>query len=204
MFTRNLKTNAEGLFITLTVSTFFVPTTGNAQTAFDDIISSQIEYNDTPDFINSLFYEKCEAKKYPSTASFKVKLEYQGKGLELENKAQDPAAFEIFKDEYEVYDCSFKQFRIDNETLKVEYTFYYLANCITLNYDGKRFMLNTIDGGCDTHIKRFKHTFTTNSDVETMKVVVTDDIILFENDNPYKTSIKLNKGSEFSWTTKNI
>lgn len=112
-------------------------------------------------------------------------------------------AVQITQDENEVYDCSYKQYKMESETLNVAYTVYGLADGLTLHWKGKDFMFDLIDGGCDIHIKPLKHRFDKSGNTETMTIQVTRDMLLSEKGNPKSAYIVLKKGSEFKWTTTN-
>ena len=193
------------LFALVLSSIFMVPKIGNAQAThfdkIDAIYSSQMELYDNADFTNSIFYTKKESKKYPSSASFKIKFDYLGKRFGMKSTESCTGAIQIFKDKYEIYDSSYKQYKMEGDSLDIAYTIYNLSDCITLNLNGKRFMFNLIDGGCDIHIKYLEHSFSKEGNTETMTMKVTEDILLFEDDNINNTYMVLKKGSEFKWTT---
>ena len=206
MLTKECRLRVSYLVLVLIISSIFmVPEIGKAQVVHSDnidaIYDSQMEPYDQPDFTSSIFYTKCESKEYPSSSSFKIRLDYQGKRLEMKSPSTCTGAVQITKDKDEVYDCSYKQYKIESDSLDVAYTVYCLSDCLTLSLNGKRFMLRLIDGGCDIHIKYLKHCFYKESNTETMTMKVTEDILLFEEGNIKKTYMVLKKGSEFKWIT---
>ena len=186
-------------------SLFLLPVTGKGQSynsiQIDSIYKSQMEYCASPDFTNSAFYEKCGTKRYSSSVSYKIKLNGLGKNIEMISDDACVGAVQITEDENEVYDCSYKQYKMESDKLNMVYTVYNLADGLTLHWKGKDFVFNLIDGGCDVHIKSLKHRFDKAGNTETMTIQVTKDMLLFENENPKSTYIVLKKGSEFKWTT---
>ena len=193
------------LFVSLFSSLFWIPVTGKGQSynsvQIDSIYKSQMEYYASPDFTHSVFYKQCGTKQYASSVSYKVKVNCLGKNVEMACDNACVGTVQITEDENEVYDRSYKQYKMESDLLNVAYTIYGLADGLTLHWKGKDFVFDLIDGSCDIHIKSLKHHFDTSGNTETMTIQVTKDMLLFENDNPKSAYIVLKKGSEFKWAT---
>lgn len=90
----------------------------------------------------------------------------------------DPALLSIVPDPDEVYDISFKKYRVESADGKVqlEYKTYAFANALELQLNRKTYELGGIDGSCDAVINGLEYEYLNNKQSEYLLLHFTKDV----------------------------
>lgn len=104
------------------------------------------------------------------------------------------AKLEIEKDEYEVYDISYKKYtgKTTSGKTTIKYETYAFANSFGIELNGEWFNLSLIDGACDLVINGIEYSYESEKSAEYLIIRITKEIELMNNyKNEIRKSIKL-------------